>query len=352
MSNPPVETRIGALISAYADHAPTSVDPMRMTRLAADTTTGGRSTVWRFAWPDRGLAFVLVVAALLAAIAAGSLALGGRLFIRDSEDVIRGRVLVEPFAGLPPVDAAPSTPESGELVFTFLGRVNSLGMDIHVMSVYADGRVIWKRNLEGSKSGAAAAFGAHEPTTAVVEQRLTPEGVERLRSEVLTAGPLTREPSSGPGALHATLQVRVGDRQMYVDWSDSALPGRLANPAFWLPASAWADPRIGAYVASRYAVCLDPDTFDDLPDALRASINARSTGPVGGDWTPDPTCHAMSTQSAREVAAAMDATAGEPERQLGGLGYTVPAAEAPGGVIHVHFVPITPHGEAMCVTCG
>jgi hypothetical protein len=353
MTSPtPLETRIGALISAYADQAPISVDPTTMTRLAAGNQTPSPSKVWRLTWPERDLAFLLLILSLLIAIAAGSVALGGRLFIRDSDDVFRGRVLVEPFEGLPAVDAPPSSPESGELVVTFMARIKSLGNDVHVMHVYEDGRVIWKRNLEGSKSAAAAAFGAHEPTTAVIEQRLTPEGVDRLRSEALTAGQLSPQPRHGPGVVWGSLKVRVGDALMFVDWSDSGLPGRLADPAAWLPPSAWADQRIGAYVASRYAVCADLNRFEDLPDPIEASIKGSSTGLVGGDWTPDPTCHAMSTKSAREVADTLAETAGEPKRLLGGLDYTLPNAEAPAGQIHVHFVPITPHGDGMCLGCG
>ena len=60
----------------------------------------------------------------------------------------------------------------------------------------------------------------------------------------------------------------------------------------------------------------------------------------------------MSTSSAREIADALTETAGEPMRLLGGFDYTLQDPEAPAGQIHVHFVPVTPHGDGMCLGCG
>ena len=96
--------------------------------------------------------------------------------------------------GLPPAGAVPSTPKTGNLVAQFtesqVGRVY----------VYADGRVIWYR--VGSS---------------MFERRLTPDGVDLVRS----------------GAVH---------------------PGGFLTSS-QVPASAWADPEIRAYVPATYAVC-------------------------------------------------------------------------------------------------
>ena len=78
--------------------------------------------------------------------------------------------------------ATPSAPASGELVVHWEGRSATHARGPHVAPmvrawVYADGRMIWSR--EGS-----VPEGANEFTSGYLEQRLTPEGVELLRSAV------------------------------------------------------------------------------------------------------------------------------------------------------------------------
>jgi hypothetical protein len=48
-------------------------------------------------------------------------------------------------------------------VFSFLGRVNSIGHDVHRTWVYADGRLIWVRNLDVAPTDRRV-FGGFEPT--------------------------------------------------------------------------------------------------------------------------------------------------------------------------------------------
>ena len=51
------------------------------------------------------------------------------------------------------------------------------------------------------------------------------------------------------------IQVRIGDRLVgYHANFPERLRERLADPASWLPASAWEDRRIRAYVAPRYSI--------------------------------------------------------------------------------------------------
>ena len=108
----------------------------------------------------------------------------------------------EDFSGLPPEGAVASNPDEGEVVADFA--------KIHVgfVYVYADGRVIWMRAATGS----------------IYEQRLTPEGVDLVLS---------------------------GDVK-----PPTFLDAWFGPDAVGLPAGAWADPTIRAYVPPRYAICL------------------------------------------------------------------------------------------------
>ena len=134
--------------------------------------------------------------------------------------------------GLPPEGVVPSTPVEGELVARF--------EKIHVgyVFVYADGRVIWK-------------VGLNDP---ISEQRLTPEGVDLVRS----------------GA--------VRPRVFLEGWYE--VPEGLPE----LPVGAWADSKIREYVPARYAACfqtndvrtVDPAAvLDRLPAAARAIFQGK-----------------------------------------------------------------------------
>ena len=124
----------------------------------------------RLRLPRRGVV-ALVAAALIVVVGTAS-AIGG----------VRAFILDQGFIGLPPVGATPSTPESGELVIRWLGRTATpaplSGGPLFRVWVYADGRIIWSRD-------GAIPEGANEFTSGYLERRLTPEGVELLRSEVV-----------------------------------------------------------------------------------------------------------------------------------------------------------------------
>jgi hypothetical protein len=108
-------------------------------------------------------------------------------------------------------------------------------------------------------------------------------------------------------------------------------------------ASAWADPRIGAYVTTHYAVCLEPDTLGRLPGAARALILANGTG-LNGSWSGDsPGCYGVTTQVAREIAAMFDDAGIQLDELYSGL---------TSSSLRVGFVPITPDGEPICLDCG
>lgn len=203
---------------------------------------------------------VLAAAALVVAIATAS-AFGVRTLLPD-----RGII------GLPPEGATPSTPERGELVLDF-GFGHTMGDHGRFnVSVYADGRLIWQRIGDYSRTD------EYRNSTGWLERRLTPEGVELVRAEVISSGLVDHDLhlQGGQGLYFGRIDFRNGDRLVHVTWGDIGRPysnvaremptpeqtsalirldARLEDPVSWLPASAWEDPEITPYVPSGYSVC-------------------------------------------------------------------------------------------------
>ena len=226
--------------------------------------------------------------------------------------IVREFVLDKGSSGLPPVGATPSAPNSGELVIQYWVKGARAW-------VYADGRLI--RLRESSDLPAAA----NRWSSGLVEQRLTPEGVELLRSEIVATGLFGREqPPLGSNPPHRVIQVRLGDRlvRVAVSFFERRLVERLEDPEAWLPASAWANSQIKAYVPSKYAILYGglPKTiersriFSLLPgpaeDLLRANEVAPQLGYIfhGGRTTASFTYYVsdLTTEEARAFAQALD----------------------------------------------
>jgi hypothetical protein len=264
--------------------------------------------------------------------------------------------------------------------------------------VYADGRIIWDK--EGDLPS-----GANEVTTGFLEQHLTPEGVELMRSKIVSTGlfdhDLTllsghlREDAAGTqvlvGVIWGTIQVRDGDRLVSVSWSNpdmypqdpgtvatpeqasalERLDGLLRHPESWLPASAWQDQRIQAYVPSTFAVCysgdqrsleasailplLPPSAEDLLRDRDRTRYDA---GPSAFIF-----CSAVTTEEARALVQAFDdAGLALDDRSIAilddrsiaiRLGYVVEAPEFLHTDVLIYFEPYLPDGEfLLCSPCG
>jgi hypothetical protein len=328
---------------------------------AVESLPQRRGWTWPLA-PEQRLLPILLVAALLLSVLIGfGLAVGSPLQ-PDRDEVLPERGFVEPFDGLPPEGAVPSRPDSGELVLVFAGRVE--GIDAHGMFLYADGRLIWKRNLDSRAN--TRAFGTTEPTTALIEQRLSPEGVELLWTAVLEAGRISRVPAregddwigpgNGPGVWPwGGLLFNDGEQLVEMTWSDATLPARLADPGTWLPASAWVDQRIGGYVPTLYAVCFEPDLEDRLPGSVLALLASRSRGAIANDAACG---HTVTIEEARLIAATLDDAgfARLPDRTL--LEYRIlPADDAERDAgdmsnVAIWFSPVLPHGELTCFGCG
>ena len=244
--------------------------------------------------------------------------------------------------GLPPQDAPPSLPARGELVLSFMFGHTGGDPGRFGLHVYEDGRAIWQR-LTASEGG-------------LVEQRLTPEGVELIRSEVLATGLFDQDAVrlvNAYGLFYGQIEVRDGDRLLSVAWGDGGpndvpeepataaqvsaierLDTRLEDLASWLPASAWVDPEPRPFVASRYAICYEaegpvdrdtvlaslPQPAEDLLRTWERTHDEVASLPLG---TPlESWCSFATTQEARDLSRILDgAGAGGVARDVYGLRY-------------------------------
>ena len=290
----------------------------------------------------RRLFVVLAVVAFVAVVSASALA-------------VRAFVLDKGFTGLPTVGATPSTPERGVLemyywVHDVRGRTRNW--------VYADGRLI--------RLGVTRDNGT--PLPGFREQRLTREGVNLLRSEIISAGGFGHaQPPPGSESLHnanpPTIHIRRGDRLVPLTWANNLkrLEARLTDPDSWLPASAWKQREIkAAYVPSRFEVCATVVVGDPPDIRLQQMTPARIVALLpaaaqnvlrGRDWNArgaGPGCFAVTTDEARSLAKALDGAG--PEKK-GRLNYRF-NAPGPSRQVWIGFNPYLPHGETTCWQCG
>jgi hypothetical protein len=344
----PLEPRVARLISAYADRAPVDVDAMAMARFAAAGGADHGVSVGAFGRRNGTLVFLLVAMGLLVALAAGSLFLGGQRVEDGPEQLLAGDPFVAPYIGLPPVDAATSTPVEGELVLRYEGRVDGLGLDVHAMWLFADGRLIWRRNDESRVDAATRIFRPGEPTTAVIEQRLTPAGVARLRARALGIGVPPDENPARTGHLWGDGRVHDGTAMVAPRWT-STLPMDLADPGVWLPAGSWADQRLRGFVPSHMALCSDAPLETLLPRAAIATLASDPTTVDTPQFMRD--CNRITVDVARVIADALEDAgfhrmqfwdAALPDRPYSYLEY-----QRGGWLDRVTFLPILPNGEAV-----
>ena len=281
--------------------------------------------------------------------------------------IVREVVLHKGFVGLPPVGATPSAPESGELVIQYSFDQE----DIEPKGggrgwVYADGRLITLHE----KSDLPEA--ANRWSSGFLEQRLTPEGVELLRSEIVSTGLFDHHQPPGRETPHNVIQVRIGDRLVRVQADfPERLRQQLADPESWLPATAWANRQIRAYVASRYAISYGalPQTIERsrilplLPAPVEALLRDRDAVPllgfiVGKGFRISLTRYVsdMTTEEARALAQALDDAGLKQQTSADQLAYRF---EIPGtsvdppppekgpvrNAILIGFEPYLPHGE-------
>jgi hypothetical protein len=278
---------------------------------------------------------LVVVLAVVAVVAVGAAsAIGG----------VRDFILDRGFLGLPPEGATPSSPENGELVVHYLGRSAThakgrLVAPLVQLWVYTDGRMLWSE--ESSGSSRPVPEGASELATGYLEQRLTPAGVELMRSEVgrffdgsrgaVETLPTDFDPQGGrhyggsallirdplrSGVRWGSVEVRDGDRFVGLQWvglgeesqrfeGPVATPEQisallridalLSDPASVLPPSAWAVRKIRAYVPSHYQVCMqtappkdDSELLSLLPRRAAELLRDKSRTRLEGDVVASP----------------------------------------------------------------
>ena len=240
---------------------------------------------------------------------------------------VRALILDEGFVGVPPDGATPSAPESGELVLAYFGPDPYFTDPYfrpdpsHELSnaattwlwVYADGRLISHRNGDFVE-------GANRLSAGFLEQRLTAEGVELLRSEVVSTLLRPDQPSPDIQLPWFYIAVRDGDRLVKLEPDEplnahfpitssefKRFVARLTHPESWLPASAWVERQIRAYVPARYAVCytggtarapIEPTRILSAPPAKAEELRAQAEELLGRP-APHEHCGGLTTDEAR-----------------------------------------------------
>ena len=275
---------------------------------------------------------------------------------------------------LPPEGTTASTPRAGKLVLSFYGRpvlrdfyglVQGRG-PVNQVWVYADGRLIWRR--ENGPSGVGGI------RTGFLERRLTAKSVQLFRSKAVSTGLFDRDRGlrSAHGLWWGSMRVRNGERLVSVVWGGgrAAVPTtrqarallRLTElvvpPASWLPASAWEDRTSRAYVPPRYAICfgrdgraLEPSRIVRfLPAAARDLLRGRAR--TYKAFPAAVTCSEVTIKEARALAGIFSKAGFEREPRVSGDGVWINdrfRAPHPIHSVLISFEPILPHGhwEAM-----
>jgi hypothetical protein len=271
--------------------------------------------------------------------------------------------------GFPPEGATPSTPEHGELVVGIGFGHTSGDAERFSLHVYADGRVVWQRLGGGT--------GVYDSSTGLIEQRLTPEGVDLVVAEVLSTGLFDHDRdlvSSASGLYYGGIQVRDGERLVHLTWGNAGfeqgnqpiatnptadqvralerLDARIEDLGSWLPASAWEQQEMRAFVPSRYSVCYSGQ--DESMERLRilqllpapAADSLRTldttTGEFGGSRGPVTFwCSVVTTEVARELGQILEDAGAV--AQSDDPSYAFSPSGRPPFVINISFQAVLPH---------
>ena len=266
------------------------------------------------------------------------------------------------FAGFPPEGAHASEPATGNLVLSFqeagfrpFGEVD--------LNVYADGRMIWQK-WTPSQQAVVVPPGSKAFDTGFVMQRLTPQGIELLRSTIVSTGLFDRNLQLAPrhqsDNSSRTLQMSVlnGGRLVSVDTASLSMTlkkwpketpaqertlGRLkailADAAAWLPPTAWADREIRAFVPSRYLLAYDRNAPDmsKLPTPVRELL-LQYKGLFAKNG-----CQELTTDQARELLGTLVAAGKSPSSNVAqSIDFDVPGVGVSGIPSGLHVSPELP----------
>lgn len=297
----------------------------------------------RFADPlqtrRRRLLVVLAAVALIVVLGAAS-AFAVRAVVRAVQGIV----------GVAPEGATPSSPARGEFVLGFSFGHTDGDQGRFDLSVYADGRVIWRRLGDYF----LPVTDEHRNGTGLLERRLTPEGVELVRAEVVSTGLVDRDldlQGDVEGLHFGRIEFRSGERVVVVTWRDSLDPhwneanrptpeqasalirldARLSDLASWLPASAWVDAEDKPFVPSGYTVCYQgakgvglTGLFALLPPAAARLLRAQENTPRPYtilDGTFARWCSELTNDEARALERILDDAGVSSVKDLMGLAY-------------------------------
>ena len=275
---PPLEARSLNRLASEAPEVPID-DGAPLLRATEETSTRGVVDVPRTRRDELGRRWRLAAAAVVAAL----LLFAGAVLVTGSGDnKIRTRVPAGPGTGTTSVPMAPPvvvTPPAtvpgdgsadGPLVPRGVPSTTTASDLVAAITLfhkgayrlYADGRLLW---YDETRRGGAFTW---------AEQRLTPEGVERVRSEFLASGVFDpAHPSSDVPTCTGFFQVCVRDGDNWLaEETDPEPRGGLpfGDPRpeavrlfqylgtldSTLPATEWADQQVKTYVPARIAACL------------------------------------------------------------------------------------------------
>src|SRR5262245_2969549 len=160
------------------------------------------------------------------------------------------------FFPLAPEGAAPSAPVKGVILLSLQAceGPSSLPWSGN-LALFADGRLLW-HTFDDPFAGDPSSILNLRVKTGWLEQRLSPEGTELLRSELASSGLLSPRRESTYTCPSYRADARIGDHyEYYVGKLPRDLIERIAEPASWLPASAWEDREVRPFVPASYSVC-------------------------------------------------------------------------------------------------
>ena len=263
------------------------------------------------------------------------------------------------FIGLPPADASPSSPRGGRLLVQVWTRQARAWL-------YADGRLVTLHYDDRPE-------GANPLSTGLLEQVLTPFGVEQLWSYVARSGTGLGEAPDRPVTGPSDPLVRVGGRLRVVEHPSPACDARscplVTYPASWLTPRAWQSQRLTAYVPSRFAVCYglrgsggtgdtdDTGDIDGAPAVPDASLFGR-TSPADRRLPADWPCSVVTTERAGRIVEALRGARVLRDSAVGSriLAYVVdvrsPVPGSPPHEARLFFEPLLPDDRWPCSGCG
>jgi len=237
-------------------------------------------------------------------------------------------------AGLPAPAAAPDQDEAATVI------AHDVRMHWAWVVAYADGRVIWQFDEAGIKGG----YARQDP---LFERRLTPDGVDLVRSGAIQPSTLLDEASPASCA--------EGD-------AICPIPSTLSA----VPAGTWADSEINTYEPSRWAIgALSEAEIDRFPAAAQAVLRGAERAIYNNvfllylvdpdRYSPSESLELTTAEVSALRAALIDAgipevSATEAAVSDGRTPFVSPDWISLGNQVNLYLAPILPHGEPVAFT--